>query len=125
MEYAENTADLPQVTDRLYYIMLYQVHLGMSVIRTHNLHLKSFKRQSFELPIVHYWLYPTVMVPFDMKIVEPVNVLYTLPHFKIKLKVLLTFITFLGWVPIEQKSKQYVWHLSSVDLDLGLGLILR
>ena len=30
-----------------------------------------------------------------------------------------------GWVPIEQKSKQYVWHLSSVDLDLGLGLILR
>jgi hypothetical protein len=65
------------------------------------------------------------MVPFDMKIVEPVNVLYTLPHFKIKLKVFLTFRTFLGWVPIEQKSKQYVWHLSSVDLDLGLGLILR
>jgi hypothetical protein len=47
LEYAENTADLPQVTDRLYHIMLYQVHLGMSVIWTHNFHLKSFKRQSF------------------------------------------------------------------------------
>ncbi|XP_076471287.1 RNA ligase 1-like [Babylonia areolata] len=29
-----------------------------------------------------------------------------------------------GWVPVETNSRQYCWHLSSVNLDLGIGLVL-